>query len=74
MAESFETRHGIDPCHGVADAVVFDSAGGREVALPDLRGESQAVLVEKIRGTGVEVELRGMRECSVALMWGRAVK
>ena len=65
----------VDDCASMfADAVVFDSAGGREVALPDLRGESQAVLVEKIRGAGVEVELRGMRECSVALLWGRAVK
>lgn len=64
---------GVAECDRVmADAVMLDSAGGREVALPSLREEVQQRVAEKIRAAEVRVELRGVRECSATLVWGRS--
>ena len=55
-----------------ADAIVFESpAAGREIALPNLGDETQLRLADKIRLAGATVELRGVRDCTAALMWAR---
>ena len=65
-------EEGLTDCERIqADALVFDSENGREMALPNLRAEGQQILVDKIRAAGVQVELRGVRECSATLVWGR---
>jgi len=49
------------------DAIVLDTPKAREIAFPNLRGNAQQQLMEKMQSR----ELRGAHGCNVTLIWGR---
>jgi hypothetical protein len=69
----------IDPvsgCKAIAThTVVFDQEGVREISFENLRNAHPSALIERIRGAGVPVKLRGVDrwmgngDCSVNLLW-----
>ena len=61
----------VEECASMfADAMVFDTAGSREVAFPNLQGDGQYRLADKIGEAAVE--LRGVHECTISLLWAHS--
>ena len=57
-----------------ADVVVFDGERSRDLAFPNLKFDVKAAatrVTDLIRAAKVKVELRGVRGCEAAVMWGR---
>ena len=61
---------GCDPT--VSESIMLDSRAGREIALPNPSSDSQNKLIRKILAAQATVELRGVQDCSITLMWARS--